>query len=119
MKSTRRTVLCFVLPAVLGLLLPAAAMAAGHGSRRGSAPPSRSHTFHPGRVAAHGSQGRGRGGTDRRRDDARRRHGQSGPLSYNAYWRAATSPNPPRPNQDYNRYWEKMQAWREYHQRGN
>jgi hypothetical protein len=45
------------------------------------------------------------------------RRSPSGPLSYSAYWKAATSPNPPRTNQDYNRYWQKMQAWQEYQNR--
>ena len=35
------------------------------------------------------------------------------PLSYRAYWKAAASPNPPNPNQSYNRYWQKVQAQRE------
>jgi hypothetical protein len=43
--------------------------------------------------------------------------GGSGQLSYNQYWKAATRPNPPNPNQDYIRYWAKMQAWQEYQQR--
>lgn len=119
MESPRRIVLCLALPAVLGLLLPAAALAAGHGSRGGGARLSRSQTFHPGRVTAQVRQGRGRGDTHGRRAVARRHHGQGGPLSYNAYWKAATSPNPPRPTQNYTRYWEKMQAWQEYHKRGN
>jgi hypothetical protein len=42
---------------------------------------------------------------------------QGGPLSYNAYWKAATSPNPPKTNQSYNAYWQKMQAWQEFQRR--
>jgi hypothetical protein len=104
LKFTRGIVCCVALWGVLGLVLPAAALAAGHGSHRGSAGGGRSHSFHSRRASSY---------------SARRHHSRGGPLSYNAYWRAATSPNPPRTNQDYNRYWQKMQAWQEYHQRWN
>lgn len=46
-----------------------------------------------------------------------RPHAQSSQLSYNAYWKAATSPKAPNPNQNYNRYWAKVQARQEYQDR--
>jgi hypothetical protein len=111
LKSIRRFVWCVALFAVLGIIMPAAAMGAGRGSR-----PSGARAVRSGPVA------RARQGpvhVDVRRPSvvAARRGGQGGPLSYNAYWRAATSPNPPRPNQNNNRYAQKLQAWQEYQQR--
>ena len=76
----------------------------GHGTRSGG-PAHVGHPGQPGHPAA----------TQRAAVPNRSNH--SGPLSYNAYWRAAASPTPPRTNQDYNRYWQKMQAWQEHHPR--
>jgi len=51
-----------------------------------------------------------------RASDHRERMG-GGSISYNAYWRAATSPNPPSTRLNANRYWQEMQAWQTYHVR--
>jgi hypothetical protein len=110
-KSIHRIVWCVAVPAMFGLIMPAIAMAAGRGPRS-SAGSSRSQGVHSRPVA---SQKQPRQHTA----VALHHRGGSGPLSYNAYWRAATSPNPPKPNQDYNRYWQKMQAWQQYQQRKN
>jgi hypothetical protein len=91
----RRTVASFVLPAVLSVIMPAAVFAAGHGSHQGGDSVHRAGTANV---------------LKERRD---RNH--AGPLSYNAYWRAATSPAPPRPNQSSDRYWQKMQPWQQFH----
>jgi hypothetical protein len=101
LRFIRGILWCLALTAVLGIVVPATAIAAGHGARRGSAGHGRSLRFHSRPTVS-------------RRTVRHRSHG--GPLSYNAYWKAANSPTPPRTNQDYNRYWEKMQAWQRYHQ---
>jgi hypothetical protein len=118
-KSIRRIAWCVAVSAVLGILMPAAAVGAGHGSR-GSGSSGSSHSFQARAVAAQTArvrQERLQVAVNHRFDVATHHRGQGGPLSYNAYWKAATSPNPPRTNQDYNRYWQKMQAWQQYHQR--
>jgi hypothetical protein len=92
--------------AVLGLIVPAAAMAAGRGVHGGG---------HP--QAAHTGAAHVQLNVQHQPAVATHHYGYSGQLSYNAYWRAATSPNPPRTNQNYNRYWQEMQAWQMYHQR--
>jgi hypothetical protein len=127
--SNPRIVWRFAISAVLGFIITAAAVGAYHGSRASSARSGRSAGFHPGRVAsqtehrqraqsaAHANQRRVRADLHRRDAGAVHHRGQGGPLSYNAYWKAATSPTPPRTNQDYNRYWQKMQAWQEWHRR--
>lgn len=102
LKSFRRIVWCLAGSAVLSLVVPASAVAGGHGSHRGGAANRGAHVIPSRRGGSH---------------PERRQRSPSGPLSYDAYWRAATSPAPPRPNQDYNRYWQKMQAWQEYHNR--
>ncbi len=78
------------------------AVAAGHGTTHHGGTSARSHsssstrrTASPNHIPGHGS----------------------GSLCYNAYWKAATSPNPPRTNQDQNRYWQKYQAWQQYQDR--
>ncbi|HVS38922.1 MAG TPA: hypothetical protein VMS17_25415 [Gemmataceae bacterium] len=111
-KSLRRIGWSIALLALLGLILPTAALAASHNPGRGGASSGRSQ-------AVHVRQGRTRPDAHVGREVAARRRDQSGPLSYNAYWKAAMSPNPPRPNQNYNRYWEKMQAWQENQWRRN
>jgi hypothetical protein len=101
LKSIRGIVWCLAVSAMLGLIVPAIAMAVGHSSRRVSVGHVPSRGFRSTRTFS-------------RREVRPRRFG--GPLSYNAYWKAASSPAPPRTNQDYNRYWQKMQAWQQYHQ---
>jgi hypothetical protein len=92
LKRIRVILACVALTGVACVTMPANEVAAGHGPH-----------------ASHGT---------RSQTERRGRHpSNSGPLSYHAYWKAATSPNPPRPNQDYNRYWQKMQAWQEHHRR--
>ena len=114
MKSMRGIVGCVAVSAVLSLALPATAGASGHGgSRGGSAGSGHSQGGHP--VVVHGSPVKGRVEVHRQPTVAMHHGGQSGQLSYNAYWRAATSPFPPNPNQNYNRYWQEMQAWQQYH----
>jgi hypothetical protein len=110
LKSIHRIVWCVAVSAVLGLILPAVAEASGRGSHSGGA-----HGFSQG--AAHGYHSTGHLVVHRATSAVVYHRGQSGQLSYNAYWRAATSPNQPNPNQNYNIYWQKMQAWQQYHQR--
>lgn len=97
-RSTGRIIACVTLSTALGLITPGVAMAAGHGSHRGRAHVRASRVVHSRRSVS--------------RHARRAVHG--GPLSYNAYWKAATAPFPPRPNQDYNRYWQKFTAWQAY-----
>jgi hypothetical protein len=92
MNSCRRIAWYLALSALLSLILPVAGTAAPRGSR-GS---GRSFSGNAGRAAW-------------------RRGHSSGPISYNAYWRAANSPFPPSTKQDANRYWQKYQAWQLYH----
>jgi hypothetical protein len=100
--STRRIVCCLTLTALLSIMPPDAGYGAEHSSHRRGNAGHRSTAVHSRRSAT---------------QSKRRQRESGGPLSYDAYWRAATSPKPPRTNQDYNRYWEKMQAWQRYHQR--
>ena len=87
---------CIALFGVFSLITPTLARAADHGSRGSSSRVQHTPVQHQSSTPT---------------------PHQSGPLSYNAYWKAATSPNPPRTNQDYNRYWQKVQAQQEYHRR--
>jgi hypothetical protein len=127
LKSIRRTAQWMALAAVVGLIVPAAAMGDGHGSGRGAGRGG-SQGNHRGPVAsqknrgsagagARAGQGRVRVNSRRPPNAATRRRGQGGSLSYNAYWRAATSPIRPTPKQSYNAYWQKVQAQQEYQKR--
>jgi hypothetical protein len=127
LKSIRRTALWMALSAVVGLIVPATAMGGGHGSGRGAGRGG-SQGNHRGPAAAQGSrgsagtgaragQGRVRVNSRRPPNVATRRRGQGGSLSYNAHWRAATSPIRPTPKQSYNEYWQKVQAQQEYQKR--
>jgi hypothetical protein len=100
MKTYIRTALTGVAFVLMLQVFPAAVNAAGPGTRHSA----QVHTPAPHAVRGHTSS-----------DPRRKLHNSGGPLSYNAYWKAANSPNPPKSNQDYNRYWEKMDAWRRYH----
>jgi hypothetical protein len=127
LKSIRRTALWMALPAVVGLIVPAAAMGGGHGSGRGAGhggaqgnhrgPAASQRSRGQAGVGARGRQVRGRVEARRQPNVAPRRSGQQGALSYNAYWRSATSPIPPKPNQSYSAYWQKVQAQKEYQKR--
>ncbi len=103
LSSFSRTVWSAAFTVVLGLFVSAAAVASpGPGRPHGAAPNAKPA---PGRVDVH------------RQPEPVHRPLSGGPLSYNAYWKAATSPNPPRTNQSYNVYWQKMQAWQEFQRR--
>jgi hypothetical protein len=54
-----------------------------------------------------------------RRTSARppKNHSGNGQLSYNAYWKAATSPNPPNTRGNQNLATQKLQAWKDYQDR--
>jgi hypothetical protein len=128
-KSIRRIVVCMGLLVGLGLILPADAAAAGRGSGRGGGA-SRSSTNRRGPVAAQHGRSKpapaARVGQFRPSVAVRRtpqvtpkQHVQGGPMSANAFWRAATSPNPPRTNGSSNVYWQKVQAQQQYQQRFN
>jgi hypothetical protein len=127
LKSISQIVWCVALLSVLGLIMPDAAAGGGQGSgrggggRRGSPGNRRGPVASKARpsagVAARAKQRQARANVRRPRVVATKRRGQGGPLSYNAYWRAATSPVPPRPTESYNTYWQTMQAQKEYQQR--
>jgi hypothetical protein len=103
-KSIRRFVCGIAVIAALGILVPGEARSQSRGSRSGGP----AHVGHPGQPARPAAVNR---------SAVASRANHSGPLSYNAYWRAAASPTPPRTNQDYNQYWQKMQAWQQQHPR--
>jgi hypothetical protein len=44
-------------------------------------------------------------------------HVQSGQLSYNAYWNAATSPFPPKTSGNQNLASQRLAAWKDYQDR--
>jgi hypothetical protein len=128
LRLIHRTVLWMALPAVVDLIMPAAAIGGGHGSGRGGAGRGGSPRNRSGPIASQKGRGRVAGGArvghSRARVNARRppnvaarRRGPGSDLSYNAYWRAATSPVPPNPKQSYSAYWQKMQAQKQYQQR--
>ena len=103
--SIRRFVCSIALFAASGILMPTEAHSQGHGTRSGGTPAHVGRPAQPSHPAAI------------QRSAVPNRNNHTGPLSYNAYWKAAASPNPPRTNQDSNRYWEKMQAWQEHRPR--
>jgi hypothetical protein len=107
MKDSLQNVFATVGLTVAFLCAPTALMAAGRGTSHTNS--NSGHNVQ--NNTPHSTRGHTSITTDRRK-----RKSPSGPLSYNAYWKAANSPNPPRTNQDYNRYWEKMAAWNRYHE---
>jgi hypothetical protein len=110
-KSTPRIAVCLALLAVLGVVMPTVALAAGRGGGHGGG------AGHAPSVHARGAPARAHVQVHRSAVPAAHVHGGSGPLSYNAFWRAATSPNPPSTSLSSNRYWQEMQAWQMYHPR--
>jgi hypothetical protein len=129
LRSVRQIVWCAALLAVLGLIVPAAAVGGGQGSGRGGGggrggspgnrrgPVAAQKTRPAARAPARARQRQARVNVRRQPNVAAKRRGQGGPLSYNAYWRSATSPVPPSPKQSYNAYWQKVQAQKEYQKR--
>ncbi len=96
------------IAAVAMFLCVSTSAMAGRSAGRGTSHSIRSNTKH----AVHSTHTRAS-----RSDASSKRRNSAGSLSYNEYWKAANSPNPPRTNQNYSRYWEKMQAWQRYHDR--
>jgi hypothetical protein len=90
---------------VITVAVPASAKAAEHGQHNAGG----IHNSNIPKSTVHAPQ----------RTSARppKNHVQNGQLSYNAYWKAATSPFPPNTNGNQNIATQKLQAWKDYQDR--